>query len=203
MVLIAQHPDRTRLQHQRQPHPHLEANPPLRKRPETMPMRNDHDIRLSAIHMRRLHVSNPRNNRIKPGRELRRTLAALAPIMPDIPLPLPIQAPLPAAISDLRRQQALVEPVLPLAHVLADLDARLKICLCGLGEEELEGAAGACARAYDDLGEFGGVDELAGADDDFAGLENLGLAEGGQGDVAAAGVAAGDGPFCLALRVLA
>jgi len=169
-----------------------------------MPVRNDHHIRrLLAVHVRSLHASDPRNDLVQPARELRRALAALAPVMPDIPGPLRVQAPLLAAAADLRRQQALVDAVLPLPHILGDLDRVLQGRLRGLVEQQLEGAPGPRAWTNDDLGELRGVDGLPVADDDFARLKHLRLADGGQGDVATAGVAAGNGPFCLALMVLA
>lgn len=93
------------------------------------------------------------DQRIQPLRYLLRTLAAGAPVAPDVPRPF---APLGALLADLLGGEALVVAVVPLADRLGDLDLRVgaHVCVAVLalvvpGElvaaaeaEELEGALG-------------------------------------------------------------
>jgi hypothetical protein len=126
MVLITQYAHRTWFQHHGQPCSHFKAEPALGKRSQRMSMRNDNHISWSRaptpIQIRRLNLSNPRNQRIKPRRNLCRRLTAFAAIPPDIPRTFFVVALLASACFDLSRQETLVCAVLPLSDVFGGLN---------------------------------------------------------------------------------
>lgn len=161
MMLITKHTHSPRLQHHGQAHLQLILDPALSKRPQDMSMSNDDDVlgasslrAATGLEERRLQQLDLLDDAIQPLRDLRGALALLAAVMPDVPLGIGIQAARFPAVADLRRQQALVQAVFPLADVLGDLGPLVALQLRAAAgvEEDVEGLLGARARRDEDFG---------------------------------------------------
>lgn len=101
-------------------------------------------------------------------REVGRRLAAFAPIAPDVPRPLRVEALVLPALADLRGEQAFVCAVIPFFQIRSSFDkvVAFQVPLICFVEEESKCFLGTLEGGDVDFGEAGGVDELPGAGDE-------------------------------------
>lgn len=91
-------------------------------------------------------------------------LSTLTPIPPDIPLPLPVQAPLPPQFYDLPGLKPFIITIIPLRNVLGVGNALVPFGGRGRRQQEkLKGRFRPPPRADEDAREAGWVEEVTGA----------------------------------------
>jgi hypothetical protein len=124
MMLVAQRPHPTSL-HDKMTITQRLSNPPDRKRPKNMPMPHDQHIPIGRLilgfpnHRPMVRLPDLPDQPIDALNDVGRTLAPGTAIFPNIPGPEPV---LGALLPDLRRRDALVVAVVPLADVGRDGD---------------------------------------------------------------------------------